>query len=184
MNAGASWNMAVTLLDAHPLLERLFFASIELAALTIILMALFRVRSVRSARLASLLCLVVLIKPLFSLGFPPLAPIMQLHAAPTPDEPRVATQAQVGAPTPDATLVLAHPALSSSPATPQATAPPLPHRGRLGHTRAREPAPSRTGSSDASPESMVHGHRRHDARCPRGPAATWEAPPYRRQAPG
>src|SRR5580692_1700975 len=51
----------------HPLLERLFFASVELAALALLVFAAIRVGRIRSPRLTALLWLLVLGKPLASL---------------------------------------------------------------------------------------------------------------------
>ena len=53
---------------AHPLLERLFFASLELAVLALLVFAAIRIGRIRSPRLAALLWLLVLGKPLVSLA--------------------------------------------------------------------------------------------------------------------
>jgi len=57
------------LLSENLLLQRLFFASLELAALALVVVLLVRLGRIRSPRLASLLWLVVLIKPIVSLAF-------------------------------------------------------------------------------------------------------------------
>lgn len=81
MNIEAWWDPATALLAAHPILERLFFASIELAMLATLLAVFLRLFPIRSARLTSLLWLVLLVKPAVTLCFPPLAPVVQLHAS-------------------------------------------------------------------------------------------------------
>ncbi len=57
------------LLSENLLLQRLFFASLELAALALVVVLLIRLGRIRSPRLACLLWLVVLIKPIVSLAF-------------------------------------------------------------------------------------------------------------------
>ena len=80
MNPGDWWNSILALLAAHPVLERLCFASIELAVLAVVLAAFLRLFPIRSARLASLLWLVLLIKPAVTLCVPPLVPVVQFQA--------------------------------------------------------------------------------------------------------
>jgi beta-lactamase regulating signal transducer with metallopeptidase domain/protocatechuate 3,4-dioxygenase beta subunit len=58
---------ALAAVAAHPLLERLFFASLELAVLALLVFAAIRLGRMRSPRLAALLWLLVLGKPLLSL---------------------------------------------------------------------------------------------------------------------
>src|SRR5580692_4577100 len=52
----------------HPLLERLFFGSLELAVLALLVLAAIRIGRIRSPRLTALLWLLVLGKPLVSLA--------------------------------------------------------------------------------------------------------------------
>ena len=56
------------LLSENLLLQRLFFASVELAALALVVVLLIRLGRIRSPRLVCLLWLVVLIKPIVSLA--------------------------------------------------------------------------------------------------------------------
>lgn len=65
-------------LGAHPLLERLFFASVELAALALFLSVLVRLLRIRSPRLISFLLLIALIKPVITLTLGSAFPIVVL----------------------------------------------------------------------------------------------------------
>jgi beta-lactamase regulating signal transducer with metallopeptidase domain len=63
-----SWsNDLAAFLAADPLLQRLFFASVELATLAIVTYALIRLLQIWSPRIVSLLWLTILIKPIVSL---------------------------------------------------------------------------------------------------------------------
>jgi beta-lactamase regulating signal transducer with metallopeptidase domain/protocatechuate 3,4-dioxygenase beta subunit len=81
----------LAIVAGHPLLERLFFASIELALLAVLVDAAIRVGRIRSARLASVLWLLVLAKPLVSLAIGSPVPLVRMHvpeiavADPLPD---------------------------------------------------------------------------------------------------
>jgi hypothetical protein len=57
----------LAVVSSHPLLERLFFASLELALLALALAAAIRAFRIRSPRVAALLWLLVLAKPVASL---------------------------------------------------------------------------------------------------------------------
>jgi beta-lactamase regulating signal transducer with metallopeptidase domain/5-hydroxyisourate hydrolase-like protein (transthyretin family) len=72
----------LTLFSSHPLLERLFFASIEFAVLAVLVFGVIRVGRIRSARLASLLWLLVLAKPLVSLAIGSPLPLVRMEVAP------------------------------------------------------------------------------------------------------
>src|SRR5580698_900441 len=69
----------LAVIAAHPLLERLFFASVELAVLSVLVYAAIRVGRIRSARLASVLWLLVLAKPLVSLAIGSPVPLVRMH---------------------------------------------------------------------------------------------------------
>lgn len=69
----------LAVIAGHPLLERLFFASIELAVLAVLVFAAIRVGRIRSARLASILWLLVLAKPLVSLAIGSPIPLVRMH---------------------------------------------------------------------------------------------------------
>lgn len=70
-----------SLLADNLLLERLFFASVELAALALVVALLLRLARIRSPRVISLLWLLVLIKPIVSLAMGSPVPILLLGAA-------------------------------------------------------------------------------------------------------
>ncbi|HUE15906.1 MAG TPA: M56 family metallopeptidase, partial [Planctomycetaceae bacterium] len=72
----------LTLFSSHPLLERLFFASVEFAVLAVLVFGVIRVGRIRSARLASLLWLLVLAKPLVSLAIGSPLPLVRMKVAP------------------------------------------------------------------------------------------------------
>jgi beta-lactamase regulating signal transducer with metallopeptidase domain/protocatechuate 3,4-dioxygenase beta subunit len=99
----------LTLVSGHPLLERLFFASVELAVLAVLVYAAIRVGRIRSARLASILWLLVLAKPLVSLAIGSPIPLVRMHVpevavvvpAPKPKLEQVAPQPSVETPKPD-----------------------------------------------------------------------------------
>ena len=83
------------LVGGSPLLARLFFASLELAGLALLIALLVRFGRVRSPRVVSLLWLVVLVKPLASLAAGSPLPILLLEPgeaqfAETADTPAVA----------------------------------------------------------------------------------------------
>jgi beta-lactamase regulating signal transducer with metallopeptidase domain len=59
----------------HPLLERLFVASLELIAVTVLVLAIIRVARLKSNRVVSLLWLIAMIKPILSLAFAAPAPV-------------------------------------------------------------------------------------------------------------
>ena len=63
------------------LLQRLFFASVELAGLALVVVLTMRLARIRSPRLISLLWLVVLIKPIASLAVGSPLPIVLLEAS-------------------------------------------------------------------------------------------------------
>ena len=69
----------LAVIAGHPLLERLFFASIELAVLAVLVFAAIRVGRLRSARLASILWLLVLAKPLVSLAIGSPIPLVRMR---------------------------------------------------------------------------------------------------------
>ena len=69
----------LAVIAGHPLLERLFFASVELAVLAVVVYAAIRVGRIRSARLASILWLLVLAKPLVSLAIGSPIPLVRMH---------------------------------------------------------------------------------------------------------
>ena len=68
----------LTVVAAHPLLERLFFASVELAVLAVLVFAAIYIGRIRSARLASILWLLVLAKPLVSLAIGSPVPLVRM----------------------------------------------------------------------------------------------------------
>jgi beta-lactamase regulating signal transducer with metallopeptidase domain/protocatechuate 3,4-dioxygenase beta subunit len=69
----------LTVVSGHPLLERLFFASVEFALLAVLVFAVIRVGRIRSARLASLLWLLVLAKPIVSLAIGSPLPLVRME---------------------------------------------------------------------------------------------------------
>src|SRR6185436_9574220 len=63
----------------HPLLERLFFASLELAILAVAMALVIRALRIRSPRLVALLWLLVLAKPVASLAIGTPLHVMQFE---------------------------------------------------------------------------------------------------------
>ena len=99
----------LTLIDAEPLLQRLLFASVEAAALALVVAVLIRLARFRSPRLTCLLWLVVLLKPLVSLGVGSPLPILRL------DRPVSLAELPVWSPTPDLGGENAEPAFAKVP---------------------------------------------------------------------
>lgn len=84
MNALHTGSSLAALLIAQPFLQRLIFASLELAVLALAIYAAVKLFRVRSPRLVFLLWLVVLLKPLFSLTVGSPLPIVSFQA-PAPE---------------------------------------------------------------------------------------------------
>lgn len=70
----------MAIISHHPVLERLFFASLEFAVLALLMGIVIRVTRIRSARLISVLWLLVLAKPIASLAIGSPFPIVQFEA--------------------------------------------------------------------------------------------------------
>jgi len=83
MNASDAYQTLVSITSENWLIERLFFASLEFAALALFLGSLVFFLRLRSARLISLLWLLVLTKPLVSLAIGSPVPVVQLLAPPS-----------------------------------------------------------------------------------------------------
>ena len=136
----------LTAFAGHPLLERLFFASLELAVLALLVFAAIRIGRIRSPRLAALLWLLVLGKPLVSLAVGSPFHLFRMEvpavvaAAPAPLEMATSSDPQVPAAAPSsievrlATLsawtrkwpaVRGGPRMSSQEATPTPSTPPV-----------------------------------------------------------
>src|ERR1700728_1321608 len=79
---------SMTVFSSHPVLERLFFASVEFVALAALVYVAIRVGRIRSARLAALLWLVVLPKPIVSLAIGSPLPLVRMEVPP----PAIAAQ--------------------------------------------------------------------------------------------
>jgi beta-lactamase regulating signal transducer with metallopeptidase domain len=79
---------SLTIFSSHPVLERLFFASVEFVALAALVYDAIRVGRIRSARLAALLWLVVLAKPIVSLAIGSPLPLFRMEVPP----PAIAVQ--------------------------------------------------------------------------------------------
>ncbi|HEV8069827.1 MAG TPA: M56 family metallopeptidase [Planctomycetaceae bacterium] len=79
---------SLTIFSSHPVLERLFFASVEFVALAALVYVAIRVGRIRSARLAALLWLVVLAKPIVSLAIGSPLPLFRMEVPP----PAIAVQ--------------------------------------------------------------------------------------------
>ena len=84
MNALDTGSSFAALLLAQPFLQRLIFASLELAVLALAIYAGVKLCRVRSPRLVFLLWLVVLLKPLFSLTLGSPLPVVSFQA-PAPE---------------------------------------------------------------------------------------------------
>ncbi len=75
----ADWSHAfLSTVSGHPVLERLFFASVEFAALVVLVWFFIRIARIKSARLMSLLWLVVLAKPIVSLALGSPLPVLRV----------------------------------------------------------------------------------------------------------
>jgi len=82
----ADWFRAfLSTVSGHPVLERLFFASVEFAALAVLVWFFVRIARIKSARLMSLLWLVALAKPIVSLGLGSPLPLLKVEIAKPPD---------------------------------------------------------------------------------------------------
>lgn len=110
MTTAGTLNSFLAALDAHPLLERLFFASAELAVLAALVALAIAGLRIRSPRACAMLWLIVLAKPIVTLSFGAVVPVLRL----APPDPIIAA-----APLPEA------PPLHSE-AMPQMSAPELP----------------------------------------------------------
>jgi beta-lactamase regulating signal transducer with metallopeptidase domain len=133
------------LLGESPLLARLFFASLELAGLAVLVLLWIRLARIRSPRVVSLLWLVVLVKPLVSLAVGSPLPILLLEpgeaqigltaerppsvAYVPPDAPRFGWAASPGDPLGDWALSEAPGTPASAPLAPVAPSDPLPSEG-------------------------------------------------------
>jgi beta-lactamase regulating signal transducer with metallopeptidase domain len=93
MSTSDTLHSSLTLFSSHPLMGRLFFASVEFAALAALVYIAIRVGRIRSARLASLLWLIVLAKPIVSLAIGSPFPLVRMEV------PLPATAAQTPADT-------------------------------------------------------------------------------------
>jgi beta-lactamase regulating signal transducer with metallopeptidase domain/thiol-disulfide isomerase/thioredoxin/protocatechuate 3,4-dioxygenase beta subunit len=82
-------NTFLAAVDAHPLLERLFFASAELAVLAVAVAVAITLLRIRSPRACAMLWLIVLAKPIVTLAFGAVIPVFRL--APPEQIARVAT---------------------------------------------------------------------------------------------
>src|SRR5688572_9472933 len=71
-------NTFLAAVDAHPLLERLFFASAELAVLAVAVALAIAVLRIRSPRACAMLWLIVLAKPIVTLAFGAVIPVLRL----------------------------------------------------------------------------------------------------------
>ncbi len=121
-------NTFLAAMDAHPLLERLFFASAELAVLAVAVALAITVFRIRSPRACAMLWLIVLAKPIVTLTFGAVVPVLRLAppepiitAAPLPEAPPVRSEAM-----PQMSALELPPApLPATPAKPAATAIPV-----------------------------------------------------------
>lgn len=87
MNPAAWLNALLPILERHALLSRLFFASVEFAALALAVGLIITVFRLRQPRLRALLWLVVLAKPLVGLAVGTPLPLLAITlAAPAPSE--------------------------------------------------------------------------------------------------
>src|SRR5262245_5027044 len=86
-------NLLWVALEAHPLLERLVAASVELALFGLLVATIVRLGAFRSSRQVSILWLIVLLKPVLSLSAGSPVAIDLLGAA-----PRSASDATASAP--------------------------------------------------------------------------------------
>ena len=75
MNGIYFWDMLGTIMGENPFLARLFFASIEVTVLALVVTVLIRLCRIRSPRLVALLWLVVLVKPIASLALGSFLPV-------------------------------------------------------------------------------------------------------------
>src|SRR5262245_39891427 len=82
----------LTELNQHWLLERLFFASLEFAALALIVWATIHLLRLRQPRLIALLWLLVLAKPIASLALGGFLPTLALRPPPPVIKPIVISQ--------------------------------------------------------------------------------------------
>jgi len=107
MTTADTLNTFVAALDAHPLLERLFFASAELAVLAVCVALAITALRIRSPRACAMLWLIVLAKPIVTLSFGAVVPVLRLAppdpiiaAVPLPEAPPLHNEAmpQMSAP--------------------------------------------------------------------------------------
>jgi beta-lactamase regulating signal transducer with metallopeptidase domain len=100
MNTADTLNTFLAALDAHPLLERLFFASAELAVLAALVALAIAGLRIRSPRACAMLWLIVLAKPVVTLAFGAVVPVLRLAppdpivaATPLPEAPPLRSEA-------------------------------------------------------------------------------------------
>jgi len=79
MNTAEALRSSLALFSSHPLLQRLFFASVEFAVLALLVFVAIHVGRLRSPRLAALLWLVVLAKPIVSLAVGSPLPLFRME---------------------------------------------------------------------------------------------------------
>ena len=94
-------NTFLAAVDAHPLLERLFFASTELAVLALAVVLAITVLRIRSPRACAMLWLIVLAKPIVTLAFGAVIPVFRL----APPEPMVSVETTPAIPPVSSTAV-------------------------------------------------------------------------------
>ncbi len=80
----------VSLAEANPLLGRLFFASLELLLLGLLVWLVITCFRLKAPRVSALLWLIVLVKPILTLAVGAPLPLLQVAPASTPDAPPVA----------------------------------------------------------------------------------------------
>jgi beta-lactamase regulating signal transducer with metallopeptidase domain/protocatechuate 3,4-dioxygenase beta subunit/5-hydroxyisourate hydrolase-like protein (transthyretin family) len=135
----------LAIVAGHPLLERLFFASLELAALAVLVYAAIRIGRIRSARLASILWLLVLAKPLVSLAIGSPVPLVRMHI------PEVA----VVVPAPELKLDPVALSPSTESATPQDAPPFTENEGQaFNESEMRPQLPADVAPTSTTPEPM------------------------------
>ena len=79
MNTAEALRSSLALFSSHPLLQRLFFASVEFAVLALLVFVAIHIGRLRSPRLAALLWLVVLAKPIVSLAVGSPLPLFRME---------------------------------------------------------------------------------------------------------
>jgi beta-lactamase regulating signal transducer with metallopeptidase domain len=121
MSTADTLHSSLTLFSSHPLMERLFFASVEFAVLAALVYIAIRVGRIRSARLASLLWLIVLAKPIVSLAIGSPFPLVRMEVAPpaTAAQAPADTTQRADRPLPGATRTLPFPENPDEPTAPQ-----------------------------------------------------------------